>query len=191
MYHQLLLGFRKYGRAINGNRRSNGEYTSEACIAIVSALVSSKSHKEIAEAVGTEKTQTTCLEHLSLDEYKTLTSLLLEFRILWMNILTQLAMPCVDFNKTETTISLLQAACQVGLDLKAAVERATNEILHSRLLTACRCLWTASRRTGSETPRAKPLCDLHTKNSHSGVGSLMHMALGSYSSPGPPSTAST
>ncbi|EWZ78101.1 hypothetical protein FOWG_17578 [Fusarium oxysporum f. sp. lycopersici MN25] len=58
--------------------------------------------------------QSDCPEYLSLSEYKVLAELPYGYNIQWMSILTQLAMPKIDFNKTETAIFLLQMSLQAG-----------------------------------------------------------------------------
>ncbi|KAG7408180.1 hypothetical protein Forpe1208_v012432 [Fusarium oxysporum f. sp. rapae] len=58
--------------------------------------------------------QSDCPEYLSLSEYKVLAELPYGYNIQWMSILTQLAMPKIDFNKTETAIFLLQTNLQAG-----------------------------------------------------------------------------
>jgi hypothetical protein len=58
--------------------------------------------------------QSDCPEYLSLGEYKVLAELPYGYNIQWMSILTQLAMPKIDFNKTETAIFLLQMSLQAG-----------------------------------------------------------------------------
>ncbi|KAF7548331.1 hypothetical protein G7Z17_g7108 [Cylindrodendrum hubeiense] len=60
--------------------------------------------------------QSPCPDHMSLVEYKAFVSLPYGHRILWMNILRQLAMPDVDFNKGETAILILQLSLQAGPD---------------------------------------------------------------------------
>jgi hypothetical protein len=52
--------------------------------------------------------------HLSIDEYKALSTLPLGHRIFSSNIIAQLAIPTVDFSKVETQCIILQAAQQVG-----------------------------------------------------------------------------
>lgn len=76
--------------------------------------------------------QAFCPENMSLGEYKTLATLPFGYRIQWMSILTQLAMPDVDFNKTETAIFLLQLSLQVGPNEQNAIERCA----HARLTDA-------------------------------------------------------
>ncbi|KAH7114591.1 hypothetical protein EDB81DRAFT_702529 [Dactylonectria macrodidyma] len=58
--------------------------------------------------------QSDCPEHLSLCEYKVLAELPYGYNIQWTSILTQLAMPKIDFNKTETATFLLQMSLQAG-----------------------------------------------------------------------------
>ncbi|KAF5620121.1 hypothetical protein F52700_11441 [Fusarium sp. NRRL 52700] len=58
--------------------------------------------------------QSECPEYMSLGEFKALAVLPYGYRLQWMNILTQLAMPTVDFNKPETALFLLQMALQAG-----------------------------------------------------------------------------
>lgn len=76
--------------------------------------------------------QTFCPENMSLGEYKALATLPFGYRILWMSILTQLAMPDVDFNKTETAIFLLQLSLQAGPNEQNIIERCA----HVRLTNA-------------------------------------------------------
>ncbi|KAF5580557.1 hypothetical protein FPANT_9293 [Fusarium pseudoanthophilum] len=58
--------------------------------------------------------QSECPEYMSLGEFKALAVLPYGYRLQWMNILTQLAMPTVDFNKPETALFLLQMMLQAG-----------------------------------------------------------------------------
>lgn len=58
--------------------------------------------------------QSDCPEYMSLSEYKALAELPFGYNIQWHNILTQLAMPRIDFNKMETAIFLLQTSLQAG-----------------------------------------------------------------------------
>ncbi|KAF5597927.1 hypothetical protein FPCIR_3503 [Fusarium pseudocircinatum] len=58
--------------------------------------------------------QSECPEYMSLREFKALAVLPYGYRLQWMNILTQLAMPTVDFNKPETALFLLQMMLQAG-----------------------------------------------------------------------------
>lgn len=76
--------------------------------------------------------QAFCPENMSLGEYKALATLPFGYRIQWMSILTQLAMPDVDFNKVETAIFLLQLSLQAGPNERNTVERCA----HVRLTDA-------------------------------------------------------
>ncbi|KAF5718422.1 hypothetical protein FMUND_5281 [Fusarium mundagurra] len=58
--------------------------------------------------------QSECPEYMSLSEFKALAVLPYGYRLQWMNILSQLAMPTVDFNKPETALFLLQMMLQAG-----------------------------------------------------------------------------
>ncbi|RBR20353.1 uncharacterized protein FIESC28_05317 [Fusarium coffeatum] len=58
--------------------------------------------------------QHTCPDHMTLGEFKALAVLPYGYRLQWMSILTQLAMPTVDFNQEETAIFLLQMSLQAG-----------------------------------------------------------------------------
>jgi hypothetical protein len=55
-----------------------------------------------------------CPSHMSLEEYKAFSSLPLGCKIQYMNILTQLAMPAVDFTKAETQCLIRQILHQAG-----------------------------------------------------------------------------
>ena len=52
--------------------------------------------------------------HLTVDEFKPTCALALGPRIIWCNLLTQLAMPLVDLNKAEILAFVWQAALQAG-----------------------------------------------------------------------------
>lgn len=73
--------------------------------------------------------QFSCPDHLSLGEYKALASSAFGHRIVWKSILTQLAMPSVDFNKAETATFMLQLSLQAGLNSIEEVNRSTHAIL--------------------------------------------------------------
>ncbi|KAL7926442.1 hypothetical protein ACQKWADRAFT_328227 [Trichoderma austrokoningii] len=73
-----------------------------------------------------------CPENMSLGEYKALATLPFGYRIQWMSILTQLAMPDVDFNKPETAMFLLQLSLQAGPNEANTIERCS----HVRLTDA-------------------------------------------------------
>ncbi|KAK2480402.1 hypothetical protein H9L39_07970 [Fusarium oxysporum f. sp. albedinis] len=76
--------------------------------------------------------QSDCPEYLSLSEYKMLAELPYGYNIQWMSILTQLAMPKIDFNKAETAIFLLQTSLQAGPSLKSETETTLRGILFDR-----------------------------------------------------------
>lgn len=73
--------------------------------------------------------QSDCPDHISLDEFKALCALPLGYRVQWMNILTQLAIPSVDFTEVEASIFLLQIIHQAGPPGEGHVRRASNEVL--------------------------------------------------------------
>ncbi|KAF4983725.1 hypothetical protein FZEAL_941 [Fusarium zealandicum] len=73
--------------------------------------------------------QSDCPDYMSMGEYKALAVLPYGYRLNWMSILTQLAMPAIDFNKAETMIFLLQMSLQAGPNDSATVTRCS----HTRL----------------------------------------------------------
>ncbi|KAL3483630.1 hypothetical protein BJX62DRAFT_249297 [Aspergillus germanicus] len=68
-----------------------------------------------------------CPEWMPLSEFRALTGMAYGHRIQWMNILTELAMPNIDFNRRETAMFLLQMSLQAGRE-SSSVTRST----HSR-----------------------------------------------------------
>ncbi|KAL3446142.1 hypothetical protein BJX65DRAFT_296583 [Aspergillus insuetus] len=68
-----------------------------------------------------------CPEWMPLSEFRALTGMAYGHRIQWMNILTELAMPNIDFNRRETAMFLLQMSLQAGPE-SSSVTRST----HSR-----------------------------------------------------------
>ncbi|UNI17477.1 hypothetical protein JDV02_003817 [Purpureocillium takamizusanense] len=72
--------------------------------------------------------QNTCPLHLTIDEFKALATLPQGRLIVWLNILTQLAMPSIDLNKVETLAYVWQVIEQCG-PVSATWRRAT----HGRL----------------------------------------------------------
>ena len=58
--------------------------------------------------------QSECPDHMSLEEYKALSSIPLGHRIQWQNILLQLSTSAVDFTSPETGPVILQAIHQAG-----------------------------------------------------------------------------
>ncbi|KAM0433504.1 hypothetical protein ACHAPT_004384 [Fusarium lateritium] len=73
-----------------------------------------------------------CPAYMSLGEYKALAVLPIGYRIQWMNVLTQLAMPSIDFNKTETATFLLQMSLQAGPNYLSSVTRCAHTRLSDR-----------------------------------------------------------
>lgn len=58
--------------------------------------------------------QNECPSHITTDEYKSLASMPLGYRLQWQNIIRQLAMPSVDFRKRETALMIYQIIHQCG-----------------------------------------------------------------------------
>jgi hypothetical protein len=78
--------------------------------------------------------QSECPDHISLGEYKAFGALPLGYRIQYMNILTQLSMPALDFSKVETQLLILQTTLQVGYpSTQGIIERAAHEILSEEI----------------------------------------------------------
>ncbi|PSN72933.1 hypothetical protein BS50DRAFT_616434 [Corynespora cassiicola Philippines] len=74
--------------------------------------------------------QSDCPMHLSLDEYKAFGVLPLGLHVSYLNILTQLAMPAVDFAKAETQVLVLQAIHHAGPPSgNNSIERISHSIL--------------------------------------------------------------
>ncbi|KAF1841017.1 uncharacterized protein K460DRAFT_347564 [Cucurbitaria berberidis CBS 394.84] len=69
-----------------------------------------------------------CPAHLSIEEYKALGAMPLGSRIIYSNILAQLAIPTVDLTKVETLCFILQIVQQVGLPDKH-IERQSHYVL--------------------------------------------------------------
>ena len=69
-----------------------------------------------------------CPPHFSIEEYKAFGALPFGHDIFYSNILTQLAMPTVDFSKVETQCLILQTVTQTGLP-DGNVERVNHKIL--------------------------------------------------------------
>jgi hypothetical protein len=71
-----------------------------------------------------------CPPHISLHEYKAFGITPLRHNIRYLNILAQIAMPTVDFTKTETQSLILQAIHLAGpRSEKGDVERQAHQIL--------------------------------------------------------------
>ncbi|KAG9202858.1 hypothetical protein G6514_003880 [Epicoccum nigrum] len=69
-----------------------------------------------------------CPPHFSIEEYKAFSALPLGREIFYSNILTQLAIPTLDFSKVETQCLILQTVTQTGLP-GGTVERVNHRIL--------------------------------------------------------------
>jgi hypothetical protein len=70
-----------------------------------------------------------CPPHFSIDEFKAFGALPLGHKILYSSLLTQLAMPVVDFSKAEVQSLVLQVIHQVGPSLGSLIERANHHVL--------------------------------------------------------------
>ena len=55
-----------------------------------------------------------CPEHMSIEEFKALSSIPLGHRIQWANILKEMAMPSVDWKRLETALFVFQTSNQAG-----------------------------------------------------------------------------
>ncbi|KAM0246004.1 hypothetical protein ACHAP5_004975 [Fusarium lateritium] len=73
--------------------------------------------------------QSKCPQHMTLGDFKALAVLPYGYRLQWMSILTQLAMPTIDFNQDETAIFLFQMSLQAGPSSYSEITRAA----HTRL----------------------------------------------------------
>ncbi|KAG6036493.1 hypothetical protein E4U41_005708 [Claviceps citrina] len=80
--------------------------------------------------------QSFCPSHLSLEEFKAMAGLPVGYRIAWLNILTQLHMPVVDFKKVDTFIMLLQISRQAGTSSPGTVCRASHQLLDDNVFAA-------------------------------------------------------
>ncbi|RSM12590.1 hypothetical protein CEP52_002280 [Fusarium oligoseptatum] len=79
-----------------------------------------------------------CPEWMPLCEFKALVGMAYGHKIQWMNILTELAMPNIDFNKRETAIFLLQMSLQAGpassLATRSTHSRPCDELFGRKIL---------------------------------------------------------
>jgi hypothetical protein len=73
-----------------------------------------------------------CPAHFSLDEYKSFGALPLGRIIMYWNILAQLAIPSIDFTKSETQTLLLQVIEQTGIG-----NSSSSRLSHSILVKSC------------------------------------------------------
>lgn len=73
--------------------------------------------------------QSDCPDHMSLDEYKALSTIPLGYRIQWLHLLRELSLPSVDFKKVETSLVILQSIYQAGPPKSGSVFRESHSIL--------------------------------------------------------------
>ncbi|RDW72793.1 hypothetical protein BP6252_06700 [Coleophoma cylindrospora] len=90
-----------------------------------------------------------CPDGMSLDEFRSFALLPLGYEIQWQNILSQLAIPSLDFAKVDTTFLLLQISQQIGPTNNSA-SRASHEVLSNEYFSAALLeqLREAKRRVG-------------------------------------------
>jgi len=72
---------------------------------------------------------------MSLDEFKSFALLPLGYEIQWQNILSQLAIPSINFAKVDTTFLLLQVSQQIGPN-NHSPSRASHEVLSNERFCA-------------------------------------------------------
>ncbi|KAF8860560.1 hypothetical protein BDZ45DRAFT_800719 [Acephala macrosclerotiorum] len=70
-----------------------------------------------------------CPGHVSLDEYKALSTIPLGYRIQWLHLLRELSLPSVDCKKVETSLVILQSIYQAGPPKSGSVFRESHSIL--------------------------------------------------------------
>ncbi|RMZ83548.1 hypothetical protein DV738_g1146, partial [Chaetothyriales sp. CBS 135597] len=73
--------------------------------------------------------QCSCPRHMSLDEYKALCTIPLGYRSHWLNILTQLSAPSVDFRKVETALVILKSIYRAGPSEDQKILRTSHDVL--------------------------------------------------------------
>lgn len=76
-----------------------------------------------------------CPDGMSLDEFRSFALLPLGCKIQWQNILSQLAVPSLDFTKVDTTFLLLQISQQIGPN-NNSLSRASHEVLINERFSA-------------------------------------------------------
>lgn len=72
--------------------------------------------------------QSECPDYMKLTEYKALATLSYGYKLQWLNILRQLAMPEINFNSAEAATFLLQSSLQAGPNAHATTERCTHDV---------------------------------------------------------------
>ncbi|PHH88387.1 hypothetical protein CDD83_7603 [Cordyceps sp. RAO-2017] len=73
--------------------------------------------------------QAACPDDLALEEFKAMATVPVGYRIQWLNILTNLHVPSLDFKKLDTILVLLQSSFQAGPPLKDTAYRAGHQPL--------------------------------------------------------------
>jgi hypothetical protein len=74
--------------------------------------------------------QSDCPDEMALEEFKEWAGLALGRHIQWPNMLLQLAMPSVDFKKSETTLAFLQCIYQAGPPSHSGVLREAHDFFN-------------------------------------------------------------
>lgn len=69
-------------------------------------------------------------DSMSLREFNGLASVLSQHKLQWMNILCEVASPCIDFRKDETSVVLFQAMYQAGPPSKGSDLREGHHVLN-------------------------------------------------------------
>ena len=87
---------------------------SNSCISLQSFIFRPSHQPNGLSANHIISQQSKCPEHLSVDEFKAMAVLPCGFRLQWLNMLTQLHMPAVDFTKSDVLQILLQVSRQAG-----------------------------------------------------------------------------
>ncbi|KAJ6788015.1 hypothetical protein PWT90_01127 [Aphanocladium album] len=81
--------------------------------------------------------QSACPEHLSLEEFRAMAALPCGYRVQWLNILTQLHMPTVDFANPDVVQMLLQISGQAGPP-SGSIHRASHQcLIDPHLISKC------------------------------------------------------
>ncbi|CAL3967669.1 unnamed protein product [Diplocarpon coronariae] len=70
-----------------------------------------------------------CPDHMSLDEYKALSTVPLGCRIQWLHLLREISLPSIDFRKVETSLVTLQIIYQAGPKSGGLILRESHSVL--------------------------------------------------------------
>jgi hypothetical protein len=81
--------------------------------------------------------QFACPDHMSLDDYKALSTIPLGYRIQWLHLLRELTLPSVDLKKVETSLVVLQSIYQAGPPKGGCVFRESHYILNDKNFSHC------------------------------------------------------